>query len=81
MAQPAPALPQFVSTVPTRHGMPAAAFRFTSLVLTEPTRPFRVTESMFASKAKRSPYVGMELVGQPVLTLVRGRVVVDRREP
>jgi protein TonB len=36
MAQPAPALPPFVSTVRTRPGAPAAAFRFSSLVLTEP---------------------------------------------
>jgi dihydroorotase len=49
------------------------------LVLTEIDRPFVVTESMFASRAKLSPYLGMELLGRPVLTLVRGRIVVDRR--
>jgi dihydroorotase (multifunctional complex type) len=53
--------------------------RRADLVLVDLKKGFRVTEGHFASKAKQSPYVGMELFGLPVITMVRGRIVVDRR--
>ena len=48
------------------------------LVLVDPRERRPVDPSRFFSKAKYSPWAGWELVGWPVLTLVRGEVVFDR---
>jgi dihydroorotase len=43
----------------------------------DPNRRIKVDVNRFKSKSRNCPYHGWELRGQPVLTLVRGRVVYD----
>jgi dihydroorotase len=48
-----------------------------SLVLFDPNTERSVNPSLFASKAKFSPWAGWKLKGWPVMTLVEGRVVFE----
>lgn len=52
------------------------------LVFFDPEQAWRVSGEAFRSRAKASPYVGMELTGRVAATLVGGRAVyVDRAGP
>jgi dihydroorotase len=44
----------------------------------DPERRWVVTKDELHSKGKNSPYLGWEMVGQAVLTIVGGRVVFSR---
>jgi len=50
------------------------------LTLVDPKERFRIDSSKFYSKARFSPFDGVECVGRPVLTMVAGRVVYDHGE-
>jgi len=50
------------------------------LVLIDPKARFKIDSSKFYSKAHFSPFDGFKCVGQPVTTIVAGRVVYDRGE-
>jgi len=50
------------------------------LTLVDPREQFRIDSSKFYSKARFSPFDGVECVGRPVLTMVAGRVVYDHGE-
>jgi dihydroorotase len=43
----------------------------------DPERPVTFTPEMLASKSKNSPFLGHQLAGRAVLTLVEGRCVHD----
>jgi dihydropyrimidinase len=51
------------------------------LVLVDPDTPRRVEPSRLHSWADFSPYEGLDLVGWPVLTLLRGRVIAQHGAP
>jgi len=48
------------------------------LVLIDPKTRFRIDSSMFHSKARFSPFDGVECVGRPLMTIVSGRKVYDK---
>jgi len=50
------------------------------LTLVDPKERFRIDSSKFYSKARFSPFDGVECAGRPVLTVVAGRVVYDHGE-
>ncbi len=50
------------------------------LVVLDPRKRWRVTAEGLLSQGKNTPYLGQELVGQVLLTVVDGRVVFDIRE-
>ncbi len=49
-------------------------------VLIDPKERFRIDSSRFYSKARFSPFDGLECIGRPVTTIVSGRIVYDRGE-
>ena len=74
-----------MSVQPARiHGLPAGTLAVGSVadvVVIDPTRRWTVPQR-FRSKSRNSPFVGRELVGKAVLTLVAGVVrYEDAREP
>lgn len=50
------------------------------IVLINPKERFKIDSSTFYSKARFSPFDGLECVGRPVTTIVSGRIVYDRGE-
>jgi dihydroorotase len=60
------------------HKGAVAAGRDADLVLLDPHERRVVRGAVHESKAKLTPYEGMELTGWPQLTMVMGRVVVER---
>jgi dihydroorotase len=44
------------------------------LVLFDPNRKLQVTEELLVGKSKNSPFIGQELQGWPVYTIVGGQV-------
>jgi dihydroorotase len=51
------------------------------MVLIDPERPMRIDDADQVSKARRSPFHGLEAPATPVLTLLRGRVVMRDGRP
>jgi len=49
-------------------------------VLIDPKERFKIDSSTFYSKARFSPFDGLECVGRPVMTIISGRIVYDRGE-
>jgi dihydroorotase len=47
------------------------------LVLIDPDREFHVTPDAIHSRAKRSPFEGKKLHGQPLLTVLRGEIIAE----
>jgi dihydropyrimidinase len=47
------------------------------IVLFDPDRKVKVTQQILHDNCDYTPYEGMELTGWPVMTLIRGTVVVD----
>jgi dihydroorotase (multifunctional complex type) len=47
------------------------------LALVDPEATFRVTPEVIRSRAGRSPFEGLSLRGRPVLTVLRGEVIVE----
>lgn len=63
--------------------MPGGALRKgvrADLVLLDPQAEWVVTENTLISRGKNTPFLGKRLKGQVVLTVCRGRIVVDRLE-
>lgn len=52
--------------------------RIADLAIVDPTRAWTVTAAELASKAKNTPLLGQRLIGRCVLTLLGGRIVLDR---
>ncbi|MDA4118196.1 MAG: dihydroorotase family protein, partial [Thaumarchaeota archaeon] len=50
------------------------------LVIVDPKREKRINKKDLHSKSKSTPFIGWEVKGIPVVTLVRGQVVVDHGE-
>lgn len=50
------------------------------LVVLAPNKRWRVKAEALASQGKNTPYLGQELVGMALLTLVDGKIVFDARE-
>jgi allantoinase len=50
------------------------------LVIVDPKREKRISKKDLHSKSKSTPFIGWEVKGIPVITLVRGQVVVDHGE-
>jgi len=48
------------------------------LVLIDPKTKFRIDSSMFHSKARFSPFDGVECIGRPLMTIVSGHIVYDK---
>ena len=55
-------------------GMPA------DITLIDPGLAFTIDASLFRSRSRNSPFVGMQVVGKAVLTMVGGRVVFDENQ-
>jgi dihydroorotase len=55
-------------------GMPA------DITLIDPELPFTIGASLFRSRSRNSPFIGMQAVGKAVLTLVGGRVVFEENQ-
>ncbi len=78
-------LPQLIARMST---MPARIFHLSGgtlavgapadLVLFDPDARWKVEATAFHSKSRNSPFVGEELIGRTLLTLVDGRVAFDR---
>ena len=54
------------------------AGRVADLAVIDPAREWTVTAAELASKAKNTPLIGQRMTGRCVLTLLGGRVVLDR---
>jgi dihydroorotase len=52
-------------------GMPA------DVTLIDPDREFTIEASMFKSRSRNSPFIGMQVKGRAVMTIVGGRVVFE----
>jgi dihydroorotase len=62
-----------------RHGGPVTAGRPANLCAFDPAARWVVDPAELASRSRNTPWAGAELTGRPVLTLVDGRIVHDRR--
>ena len=50
------------------------------LVIVDPKREKRISKRDLHSKSKSTPFIGWKVKGLPVVTLVRGQIVVDHGE-
>jgi dihydroorotase len=47
------------------------------LTLIDPDIEFSIEPSLFKSRSRNSPFVGMKAKGRPVMTMVAGRIVFE----
>jgi dihydroorotase len=47
------------------------------ITLIDPDREFTIDPSIFKSRSRNSPFVGMQVKGRAVMTIVGGKVVFE----
>ncbi len=71
--------PAAIAGVADRHGRPIAPGEPANLTVFDPTRTWQVTPAHLASKSRNTPFVGVELRGVVIHTILEGHLTVKDR--